>query len=78
MNASLRQALTGASFTLPSQFQFMSHRERIMAKRELYGRDRPTQRPFGLIELFTTNQRRKMRLPHQGIAECMRRLARAV
>jgi hypothetical protein len=63
---------------LPSHFSGMSHRERIMAKREMYGANRPTQRPFGLIEFFTTAERRKFRLPHQGIKECARRLAAAV
>lgn len=52
----------------------IAHRERIMAKRELYGKLRATQRPFGLIELFTTEERRKFRLPHQGTKECAKRL----
>jgi len=52
----------------------ITHRDRIMAKRDLYGLDRKTQRPFGLIEPFTTEERRKFRLPHQGIKECAKRL----
>jgi hypothetical protein len=50
----------------------LDHRARIMAKRELYGKERVT---FGLIELFDTDQRRKLRLPHQGTKECARRLS---
>lgn len=50
------------------------HRDRVMAKRELYGAYRKTRRPFGLIELFTTAERRKLRLPHQGVKECARRI----
>lgn len=73
----IKSTLTGGGFRLPSHFGFMSHRERIMAKREFYGKARPTQRPFGLIELFTTAERRKFRLPHQGVKECARRLAKA-
>jgi hypothetical protein len=69
--------MNAKQFKLPAAFSTMSHRERIMAKRELYGADRKTQRPFGLIELFTTEDRRKRRLPHQGTKECARRLRQA-
>lgn len=64
-------------FKLPAHFNTLTHRERIMAKRELYGKHRNTRRPFGLIELFTTADRRKFRLPHQGIKECAKRMALA-
>lgn len=65
------------TFKLPKEFHQMSRRARIMAKRALYGAERKTQRPFGLIELFTTAQRRKLRLPHQGVKECARRATKA-
>lgn len=52
----------------------IAHRDRIMAKRGLYRTYAKTQRPFGLIELFNTEDRRKFRLPHQGTKECAKRL----
>lgn len=66
-----------STFMLPLHFNTLPHRYRIPAKRELYGADRPTQRPFGLIELFDTDRRRKFRLPHQGTKECARRAGKA-
>lgn len=60
-------------FKLQTKILAMSHREFIMAKREFYSIPQATQRPFGLTELFTTDDRRKLRLPHQGTKECARR-----
>ncbi|RUV07978.1 hypothetical protein EOA79_02500 [Mesorhizobium sp. M1A.F.Ca.IN.020.03.2.1] len=57
-----------STFTLPSAFRDMG-----MAKRGLYGAYR---RPFDLIELFTTADRRRAGLPHQGTKECARSAAK--
>lgn len=65
------------TFTLPAQLHTLPHRDRIMAKRDFYEAWRVTQRPFGLIELFDTDRRRKFRLPHQGTKECARRASQA-
>lgn len=52
----------------------IAHRDRIMAKRDLYRTYAKTERPFDLIEFFSTADRRRAWLPHQGNKECARRL----